>query len=55
MKFAVGGKGGTGKTTFAGTLARALAMKGRDVVDHQVGFRGEGAVRQMFEKLANEG
>lgn len=32
MKFAVGGKGGTGKTTFAGTLARAMARGGRKVV-----------------------
>lgn len=32
MKLAVGGKGGTGKTTFAGTLARAMAQQGRDVV-----------------------
>lgn len=32
MKLAVGGKGGTGKTTFSGTLARALARGGRPVV-----------------------
>lgn len=32
MKIAVGGKGGTGKTTVAGTLARALAQSGRSVV-----------------------
>lgn len=32
MKIAVGGKGGTGKTTVSGTLARALAQAGRDVV-----------------------
>lgn len=32
MKLAVGGKGGTGKTTFAGTLARTMAQQGRDVV-----------------------
>ncbi|MGI9039336.1 MAG: AAA family ATPase [Gemmatimonadota bacterium] len=32
MKFAVGGKGGTGKTTFSGTLARAIAQTGHDVV-----------------------
>ncbi len=32
MKIAVGGKGGTGKTTVAGTLARSLAQAGRTVV-----------------------
>jgi len=32
MKFAIGGKGGTGKTTFAGTLARSVARSGRGVV-----------------------
>ena len=32
MKIAIGGKGGTGKTTVAGTLARALARAGREVV-----------------------
>lgn len=32
MKIAIGGKGGTGKTTLAGTLARVLAQAGRDVV-----------------------
>lgn len=32
MKIAIGGKGGTGKTTIAGTLARALARAGRRVV-----------------------
>lgn len=32
MKIAIGGKGGTGKTTVAGTLARLLARSGRDVV-----------------------
>ena len=32
MKIAVGGKGGSGKTTDAGTLARVLAARGRRVV-----------------------
>lgn len=32
VKIAIGGKGGTGKTTVAGTLARVLARAGRDVV-----------------------
>lgn len=32
MKIAIGGKGGTGKTTVAGTLARTLAGRGREVV-----------------------
>ena len=32
MKIAVGGKGGSGKTTVAGTLARVLAARGLDVV-----------------------
>jgi CO dehydrogenase maturation factor len=32
MKIAVGGKGGSGKTTVAGTLARVLAERGHRVV-----------------------
>lgn len=32
MKIAVGGKGGTGKTTLSGTLARALARADRRVL-----------------------
>ncbi|SRR6266852_171577 len=32
MKIAVGGKGGSGKTTVAGTLARVLAERGLRVV-----------------------
>jgi CO dehydrogenase maturation factor len=32
MKIAVGGKGGSGKTTVAGTLARVLADRGERVV-----------------------
>ncbi|MHC1624497.1 MAG: ATP-binding protein [Methermicoccaceae archaeon] len=32
MKIAVTGKGGVGKTTFAGTLACLLAMDGRDII-----------------------
>ena len=32
MKIAVGGKGGSGKTTIAGTLARVLATRGLPVV-----------------------
>lgn len=31
MKIAIAGKGGTGKTTIAGTLARSLARGGRQV------------------------
>lgn len=32
MKIAIGGKGGSGKTTFAGTLARALAQESCEVL-----------------------
>lgn len=32
MKIAVAGKGGSGKTTIAGTLARVMAERGHDVV-----------------------
>lgn len=32
MRIAVAGKGGSGKTTISGTLARALAAEGRDVL-----------------------
>lgn len=32
MRIAIAGKGGTGKTTIAGTLARVLARGGRDVL-----------------------
>ena len=32
MKLAVGGKGGAGKTTIAGTLARVIAERGQQVV-----------------------
>src|SRR5262249_56512712 len=32
MKIAIGGKGGSGKTTIAGTLARVLAERGQQVV-----------------------
>src|SRR5262249_53765720 len=32
MKIAIGGKGGSGKTTVAGTLARVLAERGQRVV-----------------------
>lgn len=32
MKIAVAGKGGSGKTTVSGTIARALARSGRTVV-----------------------
>ena len=32
MKIAVAGKGGAGKTTIAGTVARALARSGRGVI-----------------------
>lgn len=32
MRLAIAGKGGTGKTTIAGTLARVLAKKGRRVL-----------------------
>lgn len=32
MKLVVAGKGGVGKTTVAGTLARALARSGREVL-----------------------
>ena len=32
MKVAIIGKGGSGKTTVAGTLARCLARAGRDVI-----------------------
>jgi CO dehydrogenase maturation factor len=32
MRIAVAGKGGTGKTTIAGTLARTLARTGREVL-----------------------
>ena len=31
MRIAIAGKGGTGKTTIAGTLARLMARRGRDV------------------------
>lgn len=32
MRIAIAGKGGSGKTTISGTLARLLAQKGRQVV-----------------------
>ncbi|MDQ6634180.1 MAG: AAA family ATPase [Gemmatimonadota bacterium] len=32
MRIAIAGKGGTGKTTIAGTVARALARTGREVL-----------------------
>ena len=32
MRLAIAGKGGTGKTTIAGTLARLLAQSGRQVI-----------------------
>lgn len=32
MRIAIAGKGGTGKTTISGTLARVLARTGREVV-----------------------
>lgn len=32
MRIAIAGKGGTGKTTIAGTLARVLARRGRSVL-----------------------
>lgn len=32
MRLAIAGKGGTGKTTIAGTLARVLARRGRRVL-----------------------
>ena len=32
MRIAIAGKGGTGKTTIAGTLARVLAQRGRRVL-----------------------
>ena len=32
MKIAVAGKGGVGKTTVSGTVARALAQRGQDVI-----------------------
>ncbi len=32
MRIAIAGKGGTGKTTIAGTLARSLARTGREVL-----------------------
>ena len=32
MRLAIAGKGGTGKTTIAGTLARVLAQSGRSVL-----------------------
>lgn len=35
------------------SIPMLVAMKGRDVADHQIGFRGEGAVRQMFQELAD--
>ncbi len=35
------------------SIPMLVALKGQDVTDHQIGFRGEGAVRQMFEKATN--
>ncbi len=32
MRIAIAGKGGTGKTTISGTLARVLARRGREVL-----------------------
>ncbi|MDQ3518083.1 MAG: AAA family ATPase, partial [Gemmatimonadota bacterium] len=32
MRVAIAGKGGTGKTTISGTLARVLARQGRQVL-----------------------
>lgn len=35
------------------SIPMLVTMKGRDVQDVAVGFRGEGPVRQMFEKAAS--
>ncbi len=71
MKIAIGGKGGTGKTTVAGTLARALGQAGRDVIAFDgdsnpnlaaiVGFPPEGTSeiselpRDLFEIVEENG
>ncbi len=34
------------------SIPMVVAMKGRDVQEVSMGFRGEGPLRQMFEKLA---
>lgn len=36
------------------SIPMLVALDGVDVTDHQIGFRGESAVRQMFEKAAGE-
>ena len=35
------------------SIPMLVAMKGRDVEDHTIGFRGEESVRNMFENLAS--
>lgn len=36
------------------SIPMVVAMKGRDVQDVSVGFRGEAPLRQMFEKLTGQ-
>ena len=35
------------------SIPMVVAMKGRDVEDVAIGFRGEGPLREMFEKLTS--
>lgn len=36
------------------SIPMLVAMRGRDVEDHTIGFRGEQSVRNMFENLVSD-
>ena len=70
MRVAIAGKGGTGKTTISGTLARLLARRGRSVlavdadsnpnlhtilgIPHEVGNEMVGLPRDLLERHTDE-